>query len=39
MSKNSTVYQATGRRKQSVAQVRLMPGTGDIIVNEKPLDE
>lgn len=39
MSKNITVYQATGRRKQSVAQVRMTPGKGDIIVNDKPLDE
>lgn len=39
MSKTISVYQATGRRKQSVAQVRMMPGKGDIIVNDKPLDE
>ena len=32
-------YPATGRRKQSVARVRLMPGKGEIIVNGKPLDE
>jgi small subunit ribosomal protein S9 len=29
----------TGRRKESVARVRLVPGTGTIIVNGRPLDE
>ena len=28
----------TGRRKESVARVRLMPGTGTIIVNARPFD-
>ena len=32
-------YQGTGRRKSSVARVRLIPGTGNIVVNKKPLDE
>jgi small subunit ribosomal protein S9 len=32
-------YAATGRRKSSVARVRLIPGKGDITVNRKPLDE
>ncbi len=32
-------YAGTGRRKSSVARVRLIPGKGDIIVNKKPLDE
>ena len=32
-------YAATGRRKSSVARVRLIPGNGNITVNEKPLDE
>ncbi len=32
-------YYGTGRRKKSVARVRLVPGTGDIIVNERTLDE
>lgn len=32
-------YFATGRRKESVARVRLMPGTGKIIVNEKSPEE
>ncbi|NQT75869.1 MAG: 30S ribosomal protein S9 [Candidatus Omnitrophica bacterium] len=30
---------ATGRRKRSIARVRLMTGTGEIKVNKKPLDE
>lgn len=30
---------ATGRRKESVARVRIMPGNGEISVNKKPLDE
>jgi small subunit ribosomal protein S9 len=29
----------TGRRKSSVARVRLRPGGGTIIINERPLDE
>ncbi len=33
------VFSAVGRRKTSVARVRLMPGTGDIIVNDKPMAE
>ena len=32
-------YQGTGRRKSSVARVRLIPGTGNITVNKKPLEE
>jgi small subunit ribosomal protein S9 len=29
----------TGRRKESVARVRITPGTGNISVNGRPLDE
>ncbi len=32
-------YYGTGRRKSSVARVRLVPGSGNITVNKKPLDE
>ena len=32
-------YAATGRRKRAVARVRLYPGQGTIVVNEKPFDE
>ncbi|MFN3740661.1 MAG: 30S ribosomal protein S9 [Thermodesulfovibrionales bacterium] len=31
-------YNATGRRKRSIARVWLKPGTGNIIVNQKPAD-
>ena len=33
------VFQATGRRKTSVAMVRLMPGTGKMLVNGKPMNK
>ena len=32
-------YAGTGRRKSSVARVRLVPGKGNITINKKPLDE
>jgi small subunit ribosomal protein S9 len=32
-------YYGTGRRKSSVARVFLKAGTGNIVVNEKPVDE
>ncbi|EFM11459.1 MULTISPECIES: 30S ribosomal protein S9 [Paenibacillus] len=32
-------YYGTGRRKHSVARVRLVPGEGRIIVNKRDLDE
>ena len=32
-------YYGTGRRKSSVARVRLIPGTGNITINKKSLDE
>jgi small subunit ribosomal protein S9 len=32
-------YWGTGRRKSSVARVRIKPGSGKIIVNKKELDE
>jgi len=35
----SVVYAATGRRKKSVARVRLMPGEGKITVNDRDMDE
>ena len=31
-------YMGTGRRKSSVARVRLIPGTGKITINKKELD-
>ncbi len=33
MAENSVVYTGTGRRKEAVARVRLVPGTGKVIVN------
>ncbi|MEW6725051.1 MAG: 30S ribosomal protein S9 [Bacillota bacterium] len=34
-----TKYWGTGRRKNAVARVRLIPGEGRVIVNERPYDE
>lgn len=32
-------FYATGKRKNSVAKVWLMPGTGKIVINDRELDE
>ncbi len=32
-------YYGTGRRKESVARVRLVPGDGKIIINKRTLDD
>jgi len=37
--KENIVYLGTGRRKKSIARVRLMPGKGTITVNGKDLSE
>ncbi len=37
-SSNSVVYWGTGRRKTSVARVRLVPGKGTITINGRPGD-
>lgn len=34
-----TQYLGTGRRKSSVARVRLLPGTGKVIINKKDLND
>ncbi|HLR20659.1 MAG TPA: 30S ribosomal protein S9 [Tissierellaceae bacterium] len=34
-----TQYAGTGRRKTSIARVRLVPGDGQIIVNDKDIEE
>jgi small subunit ribosomal protein S9 len=34
-----TQYRGTGRRKSSVARVRLLPGTGKVIINKKDLND
>ena len=36
---DNIVFQGTGRRKESIARVRLVAGKGDITVNGKTLDE
>ena len=35
----NTKYYGTGRRKSSVARVYLVPGTGNITINKRSLDE
>lgn len=35
---NRAVYWGTGRRKTSVARVRLVPGNGQMVINGKPGD-
>ena len=32
-------FQGTGRRKNAIARVRILPGEGKLIVNSRPLDE
>ena len=39
MAEQVAEFIATGRRKTSVARVRMKPGVGQIIVNGKPMDE
>lgn len=34
-----TRYYGTGKRKTSVARVWMKPGTGNMVVNEKPLED
>lgn len=35
----AVTYTATGRRKESTARVRLMPGSGKIIINGGPIEK
>ena len=35
-SKNKVVYWGTGRRKAAIARVRLVPGSGEVVVNGRP---
>lgn len=37
--KETTIFLGTGRRKSSIARVRIMPGKGNYTVNGKSLDE
>lgn len=32
-------YYGTGRRKESIARVRLVPGDGRVVINEREMDE
>jgi len=32
-------FYGTGRRKKSIARVRLVPGSGEITINDRPIDE
>jgi len=32
-------YYGTGRRKKSVARVRLVSGDGKILINDRPIDD
>ncbi len=34
-----TKYSAVGRRKEAIARVALLPGKGDILVNEQPYEK
>ena len=36
---NTVQYYGTGRRKESVARVRLVPGTGVISINNRDIDD
>lgn len=33
MAENTAVYYGTGRRKEAIARVRIMPGTGKVTIN------
>ena len=36
---NEAIYWGTGRRKNAVARVRLVPGTGKVMVNKRDAAE
>ena len=35
MANNDAVYYGTGRRKNAIARVRIMPGTGKVTINKR----
>lgn len=37
--KTTAQYLGTGRRKKSVARVRLLPGSGNITINKRDLED
>lgn len=39
MYDNNPYFYGTGRRKESVARVRLYPGTGKITINDRDIDD
>ncbi len=39
MPKTKPLIQTTGRRKSSIARVRVRPGNGTITVNKKPIEQ
>ena|SRR3989344_3701130 len=39
MNKNKKYFESVGRRKTSVARVRIYEDAGEILVNEKPFEE
>jgi small subunit ribosomal protein S9 len=36
---NQEFYYGTGKRKNAVARTRLLPGTGQILINDRPVEE
>ncbi|SRR5579875_405525 len=39
MPDSKSAIRCTGRRKTAIASVRLIPGSGQIVVNERPLED
>jgi small subunit ribosomal protein S9 len=39
MANKELLVTATGRRKESIARVRMKPGSGEFVVNERTLDD
>ena len=39
MADTKTVFYGTGRRKKAIARVYLVPGTGNITINKRSIDE
>ncbi|MBQ3378476.1 MAG: 30S ribosomal protein S9 [Clostridia bacterium] len=38
-SSDKTYFYGTGRRKKSVARVRILPGTGNVTINDRDIDD
>ena len=39
MTVDKNAFYSTGRRKEAVARVWMMPGSGEIVVNGRPIDD